>query len=233
MDPNQPIVPMENDGERAELKRFDDTRTKRYAEVFLIHGDPTGDLKGETYNTFGLNDAPQAIMDALDTDALKQQSGVLGVFINGPRLWTLDWIEAPLGAERDFNGLEARWVGSLSIPRGVDLDAEGSTAYTPTTFERKTQFGMDKGKPVFILDDPDGNPWVMKSCSLKVDPTMSYEKLAALEDRLQPASGWNYRVQELEEDLILLPESGVAGIVQDELGNTYDLAGPGYSNYKP
>jgi len=27
-----------------------------------------------------------------------------------------------------------------------------------------------------------------------------------------------------------MPESG---IVQDELGNTYDLAGPGYSNYKP
>jgi hypothetical protein len=37
----------------------------------------------------------------------------------------------------------------------------------------------------------------------------------------------------LDEDLVLRPESGVAGIVQDELGNTYDLAGPGYSNYTP
>jgi hypothetical protein len=33
--------------------------------------------------------------------------------------------------------------------------------------------------------------------------------------------------------LILKPESGVAAIVQDELGNTYDLAAPGYSNFKP
>ncbi len=46
-------------------------------------------------------------------------------------------------------------------------------------------------------------------------------------------TGWTFRVQELEDDLILRPESGVAGIVQDELGNTYDLAGPGCSNYKP
>jgi len=37
----------------------------------------------------------------------------------------------------------------------------------------------------------------------------------------------------LEEDLILRSESGVAGIVRDELGNTYHLVGPGYSNYKP
>jgi hypothetical protein len=60
-------------------------------------------------------------MDALDTDALKQQYGVLGVFVNGPRLWTLDWIEVPQGAERDFNGLKTRWVGRLAIPKGVDL----------------------------------------------------------------------------------------------------------------
>jgi hypothetical protein len=37
----------------------------------------------------------------------------------------------------------------------------------------------------------------------------------------------------LDEDLVLRPESGVAGIVRNELGNTYDLAGPGYSNYTP
>jgi hypothetical protein len=172
-------------------------------------------------------------MDALDTDALKQQYGVLGVFVNGPRLWTLDWIEVPQGAERDFNGLKTRWVGRLAIPKGVVLQTEGSTAYSPTTIERKRQFGFDKGKPVFILDDPDGNPWVMKSCGLMVDPTMSYEKLMTLGEKLRPAAGWQYRVQELEEDLILKPESGVAAIVQDELGNTYDLAAPGYSKFKP
>jgi hypothetical protein len=233
METNQPNVPIENDGERTELERFDDLRATRYAEVFLIHGDPAEDLKGEVYSTIGVNDAPPELMAALDLDALKQQYGVLGVFINGPRLWTLDWIEVPVGAERDFNGLKARWVGRLRIPKGFNLEKEGSTAYTPTTIERKTQFGFDKGKPVFILDDPDGKPWVMKSCGLIVDETMSYEKLETLGERLKPGEGWTYRVQELEEELILKPESGVAGIVQDELGNTYDLAGPGYSNFKP
>jgi hypothetical protein len=234
METNHPNVLIENDGERTELERFDDVRATRYAEVFLIHGDPPENLQGEIYNTTGLNDAPPTLMAALDLDALKQQYGVLGVFVNGPRLWTLDWSEVPLGAERDFNGLKARWVARVVIPKGVDLEREGSTAYAPTTVERKTQFGFDKGKPVFILDDPDGQSWVMKSCGLIVDPTMSYEKLMTLGERLRPAAGWKYRVQvELEEELILKPEGGVAGIVQDELGNTYDLAGPGYSNYKP
>jgi hypothetical protein len=233
MEPNQPNVPIAADGERAELQRFDGVRATRYAEVFLIHGDPTEDLKNEVYNTLGLNDAPLALIAALDPDALKQQYGVLGVFVNAPRLWTLDWLEGHVGVERDFNGLKARWVTRVLTPKGVDLEREGSTAYAPMTAERKTQFGLDKSKPVFILDDPDGNPWVMKSCSLIVDPTMSYEKLMTLGERLKAAGGWKYRVQELEEELILKPESGVAGIVQDELGNTYDLAGPGYSNYKP
>ncbi|MFJ7147546.1 hypothetical protein ACIQVT_04980 [Streptomyces sp. NPDC100445] len=32
--------------------------------------------------------------------------------------------------------------------------------------------------------------------------------------------------EEVQEDLILRPKNGVAGIVQDELGNTYDLSIP-------
>lgn len=103
-----------------------------------------------------------------------------------PRLWTLDWIEVPSGARRDFNGLQAAWVGKADLS-GVNLQQKGGTAYKPTTIGRKTDFGFSTGKPVFILEDPQGKSWVIKS----------------------------------------------ACIVQDELGNTYDLAGPGYSNYKP
>jgi hypothetical protein len=31
----------------------------------------------------------------IDLDALKAEYDVLGAFLNGPRLWTLDWIEVP------------------------------------------------------------------------------------------------------------------------------------------
>lgn len=228
-----------DDGAGATLKRFDNTRATRYTEVFLIGGDPTTKLEGNVYNTYGLNDmertgdsSPDAVLAKVDLDALKEQYDVLGAFMNGPRLWTLDWIEVPSGVQRDFNGLKAAWVGKVDLS-GMNLQEKGGTAYKLTTIERKTEFGFSKGKPVFILDDPDGKSWVMKSAGLIVDPNQRFDQLEELGNRLKPAPGWTFRVQVLQEDLILRPESGVAGIVQDELGNTYDLAGPGYSNYKP
>ena len=48
----------------------------------------------------------------------------------------------------------------------MNLQEKGGTAYKPTTIERKTEFGFSTGKPVFILDDPQGKSWVMKSANL-------------------------------------------------------------------
>jgi hypothetical protein len=229
-----------DDSAGATLKRFDDIRANRYTEVFLIGGNAiTKHLKANVYNTYGLNgtertgdSSPDAMLAKLDVSDLKKRYHVIATFVNGPRLWTLDWIEVPSGVQHDFNGLKAAWVGKVDLS-GMNLKKKGGTAYQPTTIERKTQFGFLAGRPVFILDDPDGKPWVMKSAGLIVDPSQKFDQLQDLSSRLKPATGWKFRVQKLEQDLILKPESGVAGIVQDELGNTYDLAGPGYSNYKP
>jgi hypothetical protein len=114
----------------------------------------------------------------------------------------------------------------------VNLQERGGIAYKPTTIERKTEFGFSQGQRVFILDDPEGKSWVMKSIGLIMDPDQRFDQITDLGRRLNPPPGWTFRVRVLEEDLILRPES-VAGIVQDELGNTYDLVGPGYSNYQP
>ena len=229
-----------DDSAGATLKRFGDMRTKRYTEVFLIGGNGiTKHLRANVYNTYGLNDmertgdsSPDVMLAKIDLDELKRLYKVLGAFLNGPRLWTLDWVEVPAGVERDFNGLKAAWVGKVDLS-GIDLRKKGGTAYQSSTIERKTEFGFSKEQPVFILDDPKGESWVMKSAGLIVDPDQKFDQLKDLGSRLQPPPDWKFRVQVLEEDLILKPESGVAGIVQDELGNTYDLAGPGYSNYKP
>jgi len=229
-----------DDSAGATLERFENTRGTRYTEVFLIGGNAlTKNIRANVYNTYGLNDmertgdsSPDAMLAKIDLEALKEQYDVLGVFVNGPRLWTLDWIEVPSGVRRDFNGLKAAWVAQVDLS-GLDLEKKGGTAYKPTTVERKTEFGFVKGEPVFILDDPEGRSWVMKSAGLIVDSHQTYDRLESLGDRLEPAPGWKFRVRALDEDLILRPEAGVAGIVQDELGDTYDLAGPGYSNYKP
>jgi hypothetical protein len=228
-----------HDDADAKLVRFEKIRGQRYTEIFLIGGHAIiHDINAGIYNTIGLNDSggtgdstPQAILDQVDLDALTRQYDVLSAFKNGPRIWTLDWVEVMVGKERDFMGLKARWVMWLDVPK--EFRKHQSVAYKMITGKRDTQFGINKGSPAFILDDPDGNSWVMKSVSLIVDPNQAYESLKDLGSRLQSPPGWKFRTVVLGQDLVLTPDNGTAHITQDELGNTYDRVGGPYSNYKP
>ena len=92
-------------------------------------------------------------------------------------------------------------MGQVKLPKDVNLKEKGSTAYKPTTVARKSQMGFEKGKPVFILDDPEGRPWVMQAYSLIVDPSLTYESLKDLGSKLKLAPGWKFRVQVLDQDL--------------------------------
>ena len=166
--------------------RFEDVRGQRYTEIFLIGGHAiTHHLVGGVYNTIGLNDpdgtgdtCPQEMLDEVDVDALKEEYDVLSAFKNGPRLWTLDWLEVMAGKERDFNGLKARWVTWLDVPK--EMRKHESVAYKVIGVKRDTQFGINKGSPAFLLDDPEGDTWCMKSASLIVDPNQTYESLKDL-----------------------------------------------------
>ena len=150
------------------LMRFDGIRGQRYTEIFLIAPAENGELIGSIYNTIGLNSpdgsgdtSPQPLLVQLDMQALAQEYGAATAFKNGPRLWCLDWLEVMVGGERDFNGLKARWVMWLDVPKG--LGHQEDLAYKPITGKRDTSFGINKGSPAFILDDSDGDAWVMKS----------------------------------------------------------------------
>lgn len=223
----------------ATLTKFDNLSGQRYAEIFLIGGNGiTKNLKANIYNTLGLNSptgggdtTPQAMLDKVDLDALKKEYGVLSVYKNAPRLWTIDWIEAMAGKVRNFNGLQARWVMLFDVPQAM-INKE-SLAYKQMTGKRDTRMGFNKGTPLFMLDDPQGSTWVMKSASLIVDPKQTYESLKDLGNRLKPPTGWKFRTTTLDQDMIMTPKNGQATITQDELGNTYDLVGEGYSNVKP
>jgi hypothetical protein len=228
-----------HDDADAELMRFDNICGERYTEIFLIGGHAIiHDINAGIYNTVGLNDpggtgdtSPRAVLDQVDVDALASQYDVLGAFKNGPRLWTLDWAEVMVGKERDFMGLKARWVMWLDVPK--EFRTHESVAYKTIHGKRDTHLGINKGSPTFILDDPDGNSWAMKSASLIVDPSQTYGSLKDLGSRLQPPSGWTFRAVVLQQDLVLTPQNGAVRITQDELGNTYDRVGGPYSNYQP
>ena len=223
----------------AKLMRFENVRGQRYTEIFLIGGHAIiRDVTAGIYNTIGLNDpdgtgdtCPQAILDQVDVDALTKQYDILSAFKNGPRLWCMDWVEVMVGQEQDFNGLKARWVMWLDVPK--EMIKHESVAYKSIHGKRDTHLGVNQGSPVFLLDDPDGNTWCMKSAGLIVDPKQTYESLKDLGDRLKPAPGWKFRTEVLEKDLVLTADNGAVNITQDELGNTYDRVGGPYSNYKP
>ena len=142
-----------HDDEGAELMRFEDIRGQRYTEIFLIGGHAIiHDINAGIYNTVGLNDpggtgdtTPQAVLDQVDVDALTQQYDVLGAFKNGPRLWCLDWVEVMVGKERDFMGLQARWVMWLDVPK--EFRKHESVAYKTITGRRDTQFGINSRTP--------------------------------------------------------------------------------------
>ena len=106
----------------------------------------------------------------------------------------------------------------MKLPKDVDLKKKGSSGYKPTMVARKSQMGFARGKPVFILDDPDGNPWVMQAYSLIVDPNQTYESLKDLGRKLKLPAGWKFRVKVLDQDLTIRAVDGIAHIVRDDLG---------------
>jgi hypothetical protein len=229
-----------DDAHLSEIK-FEGLMGSRYTEILLVFGNA---LKSEyvagVYNSEGLNGAnpggggdssPAAVLDKIDMKRVKQDNGALSTVKNGPRLWTVDHVGAKFGTERDFQGLKARWVMWFPIPdeirEGKDL------SYAVMHAHRDTSMSIDKGSRAYILDDPDGNSWVMKSASLIKDPNQKFEDLKDLGSRLKLPTGWKFRSPVLEQDLVFMTDNGKTMITQDELGNTYDRVGGPYSNYKP
>ena len=215
----------------------------RFIEIFLAHRDAkTGKLVAECYNTMftskgipaSKDTAPQARVEGLDFDRMKTEYGVVGASLNGPKLWLPDWTEIDIGVERDFNGIKAAWVAQLNMGDNAGGVAE-STPYKPMTIARKSGLGWNKGTTVLLLDDAEGNTWIMKGFQLGLKPTKTYEEFVAAGagnfKKLPP--GWKFRVKTLDKDLIEMPEGGVATIMADEFFNVYDKTGPGMSNYKP
>lgn len=232
-----------SDGVGAKSGRFDNMHKTRYIEIFLAHKDAkTGKLAAECYNsmltTQGIpsskDTAPQLSVEGLDFAKMKTDYGVNGASLNGPKLWLPDWTEIDMGVERDFNGIKATWVAQLNMGDNAGGVGE-NTPYKPVIIARKSGLGWNKGTTALLLDDPEGNTWIMKGFQVGLNPKYTYEEFVAAgqsQFKKLPA-GWKFRVKTLEKDLIETPEGGVATIMSDEFFNVYDKTGQGMSNYKP
>lgn len=235
--------PVPDDGNNAKMVRFEGIYNYRYCEIFLIGGRPfPKDLAAAFYNTTDRNNGAvtrdscsDEIWATVDVDELKEQYNVLGVFKNGPRFWVYDWLELPVGAEREFGDVRARWMGGVKLPK--DFGKEGSTFYNTTAVTRHSKQGYNKGTKVYILDDPEGTTWIMQAYSRIIDPTLSYHDLDILDQKLALPAGWKYRTKVLDADLAIGAINGHARVTQDNLENTYnalfELDGQKNYTYKP
>jgi hypothetical protein len=231
------------DGVGAKSGRFDQLHQTRFIEIFLAHRDAkSGKLVAECYNSMftakgipaSKDTAPQVNVEGLDFAKIKTDLGVLGASLNGPKLWLPDWTEIDMGVERDFNSIKASWVAQLDMGDNAGGVAE-STPYRPMSIARKSGLGWNKGTTVLLLDDAEGNTWIMKGFQLGLKPKQTYEQFVAAGagNFKQLPPGWKFRIKTLEKDYIEVPVTGVATIMPDEFFNIYDKAGPGMSNYTP
>jgi hypothetical protein len=236
------VKPIPQDKAGAVERTFDNLMGSRYTEILLVFGNGlTHKVTAGVYNTMGMNGAnpagggdscPAALVDNLNLAKLKEEQGALKVIKNGPRLWTVDHVVGKLGKERDFQGLKAHWVMWFPIPQSF-LKGSMENPYGVMNALRDTSMVIRKGSRAYILDDPQGITWVMKSASLIKDPNQKFEDLQNLGSRLKLPAGWKFRTPILEQDLVFMSDHGRAQITQDDLGNTYDRMGGPYSNYKP
>ncbi len=226
------------------IKQVDNTRGLRFCEVFLIGGNAiTKDLKASCYNTTGLNyevskdplnSCPDELVNRLQLEKYKKDYKVLATYLNKQRFWVFDSFKVPNGPLKDFDGLKGYFMGLGIIPKDADVSKPGWLTYRKSPVEKKTELTFSKGKPIFIIDDENGKPWVMKAYRDAYDQTL--ENLATLGERYKrlPA-GWKFRVVMLDRDLVIAP--GQAGVIsqifQDEFENTFDYVGDGSSNFQP
>ena len=163
---------------------------------------------------------------------MAKEYGVAKVMLNGPKIWMPDWVEVAVGKERNFNGMTAGWVAQLNLPESGNIDG---APYEPMQIARTSKWGWTKGTKVALLDDSDGNTWILKGFQLGLDPQQTWEEYlakGAANYKKLPA-GWKFRVTTLEKDVIEIPDNNLATIMTDELFHVWDKTGPGMTNYKP
>ena len=219
---------------------YESLRAVQYCEVWLFTGTPETGIAGVYYNTSALNNSvdktdtcPADMWDKVTVKGLEAQYDVIGAYKNGPRGWTMDSITLPVGPVIAFDGIETRWMGEGRLPKGASLKVAHMEPYQELKSHRKSSFTFEKGKPVFILEDPDGTPWVMQAFGKIVDPSLTYDDLMNLGERIKPPAGWKYRVATLDKDLTVSTPEGYNWIVQDELQNTYDACKDGACSFQP
>jgi len=209
-------------------RTYKSIRGELYCEVWLFSGSSDTRISAAYFNTSDLNNdtnendsCPASMWDKVTVKSLETQYDVIAAYKYGPRSWTMDYATFPVGPVVTFDAIQARWMGQAVFPIGATLKAANLQPYRPLQLHRKSAMTFEKGKPVFVLEDPDGASWVMQAFSKTVDRSLTYASLQTLGEKLKAGKGWKYRAVILDKDLTISTPEGYNWILQDELQNSY------------
>jgi hypothetical protein len=193
---------------------------QRYGEMLLVKQLESG-LVAEVYNSFTLNDCPEALWRTLDPAAIAQGEGALIAVPNGPRYWLMDVIEkiSPgVPNIHEFGGIAMNRAAVLDLSGGVD-----PTPYLERRVARTAVFTFAARRTVYELSAPNGSRYVMQSWCTAIDESLAEADLPSLATRLSLPEGWTYSSRELTMPLAINTSTEDAVVIQDDLRNSYSL----------
>lgn len=224
-----------HDGDTAKMTTITNTRGVKYGEFSLICGPGVASM----YNTTSMNNpenpgvpnpntpdsAPLALWNKSSQDSLAQDYSVPSVLKNGPRFWVSDTLKLPVGPTLNFGGTYARWFAYPQYPPDIsNIFGNPKGAYKQTTIQRDSVIGFNAGTKIFVLVDPDNNPYVMQAGSSQFDTSETIQSLEQPDfaSKLHLPSGWQYKVITITKPLTIQAIDGKATVTTDYLANTYD-----------
>jgi hypothetical protein len=211
----------------------DNARGYAQGEIFLMKGG-SGHLDAMVFNTVGLNQCPPEKFDAIDVDALAEETESDAVWKNPRRFWMMDRLTLALAGEpRDFQGLMFNFVAQMQMPTNfTPAGGQAALAYRPGQIGRVTKYEYLSGRPVFLLRSPEGVTWVMQTYTNHKASDLTEADLPELGHRSQLADGWQFKAKTLDRDLTL-DTQGLAHIVADDLENMYQGCTEDVTNFDP
>lgn len=217
-----------DDGKYAVEQILSPTRGYHYSELFLVcPGSDTAGIWNTTLYNHKAKDSRDSIPEALFKNYSDEQAareyGAEKVWMEPARVWTHDRFRIYRGTTvRNFAGLDTAWGASL--PASV-IGREVRTYYV-TSVIRDSTFWYDAGKPIWVLDAPDGNTYVNQSVT---DASGGYEGLDTLGKRfVKLPKGWRFRKVVLGDTPLTINgitsddgKENVWKVMQDEFHNAY------------
>ena len=219
-------------------------RGYHYSELFMICPDleTAGIWNTTLHNHLASNSRdslPEELYKNYSNEKAAEEYGAVSIWMEPPRVWTYDRMRVRRGSTaRNFSGIDTAWGAYLPA---AAIGKEVVT-YKIVDVARNSTFWFDAGKPIWVLDAPDGNTYVNQSVT---DAAGGYDGLDTMGERFKHLpKGWTYRKVMLGSTPLTingLTEGGrenVWKVMQDEFHNAYsgcwkNSAGESSCNFDP